>query len=319
MDASDRTYCRNEPQGIAQSPYHQLPEPPLIGDAVQTMAEKWDYFAEWSAQTMGERDLKITNPKQYIHGWSQKLGIAYLPVRPKVQSVLRPIVPALQRGEWPVPSWIANRDRLREALAVLKVNGLKAWEAEWLFQQRPEVPVIHVIRHPCGQLNSGIKRFFSTLSPQALEAERLVYQSHLKRAIKAHPDWANLFGPFDQLSLLESVAWYWRYNNEMIFRAGQHAPRYMSIVYEDLVRDPLGYAQKMYALCDIPWTPEAEAIIQDGLGTSVWGDLDKSPIAVAYAWQKKLAPENQAIAQKVLQGSLMESWWADEVGTVQHQ
>jgi hypothetical protein len=314
LDASDRTHCRNEPQEILQSPYHQLPDPPLIGDTAQQMAEKWDQFVEWSAQTMGERDLKITNPKHHVYPWSQKLGIAYLPVRPKVQSLFRPVVPALQRGEWPMPGWIANRDRLQQALAVLKVNDLKAWTADWIFQHRPEVPVIHITRHPGGQLNSGIKRFFSILSPQEQDAERLLYQNILKQAVTVHPEWADIFGAIDQLSLVEAVAWFWRYNNEMIFRVGQHSPHYLPVVYEDLVQNPLHYAQKIYALCEIPWTPEAEAIIQEGLGTSVWGDLDKTPIAVAYAWKQKLAPEYQAIAQTVLQGSLMEQWWTNEVG-----
>lgn len=310
LDASQLTHCRNEPQEIKQSPYHQLPLPPLAGDTSDLMAKQWDAFVTWTAQRMGERDLKITNPKRHVYGWSQKTGLAYLPVRPTVRRVFKPLFRGLQRGEWEMPAWVGNQRLLNEAFAVLKINDLKAWTAAWIFQHRPQVPVIHITRHPGGQLNSGIKRFFSGLSAAEQAEERRLYQDILKLALQVHPEWAERFGNIDAMTLMEAVAWFWRYNNEMIYQAGQQTDKYLPIVYEDLVQDPIHYAQKMYDLCQLAWTPEAEAIIWQGLGTSVWGKLDKSPASVADAWKNKLAPEYQALAQTVLEGSLMQAWWA---------
>jgi len=310
LDASRLTHCRNEPQEIARSPYHQLPHPPLTGKTAALMATRWDEFVHWSAERMGERDLKITHPKNHIYPWAQTTGLAYLPVRPKVQQALRPLLPALQRGEWRLPGWIGSAQRLRQAIAILKINDLKAWVAEWIFQQRPHIPVIHIIRHPAGQLNSGIKRFFSVLSPAEQAAERQLYQSILHQAVQLHPEWAETFGDIERMSLIEAVAWFWRYNNEMIYQAGQHSDRYLPIVYENLVQAPITYARKLYDLCDLPWTGEVEAIIQQGLDTSVWGKLDKSPRSVADAWKQKLDPEHQTLAATVLQGSVMAAWWS---------
>ena len=310
LDASRQTHCRNEPQEIPTSPYHQLPAPPLDGDAFQKMAVKWDAFVAWTAYRMGERDLKIENPKDHIHPWAQKTGLAYLPVRPKVQQQFRPLVPALQRGEWQMPIWIGSPERLRQATAVLKVNDLKAWTAEWIFQHRPQVPVVHITRHLGGQLNSGIKRFFTHLSPEQKVREQRLHQEILQLATKLHPEWSEKLGDIEAMDLIEAVAWVWRYNNEMIYLRGQQATNYLPIVYEDLAQDPLHYARKMYDLCQLPWTPEVERIISQGLDTSVWGKLEKSASSVADAWKQKLAPEYQELTHEVLDGSLMQTWWA---------
>ncbi|MEM9005674.1 MAG: sulfotransferase [Cyanobacteria bacterium P01_F01_bin.86] len=309
LDASRLTHCRNEPQEIKTSPYHQLPMPPLEGSTTKVMAAKWDEFVTWTAMRMGERDLQITHPKDHIHVWAQKTGIAYLPVRPKVQQKLRPFVPALQRGEWLMPPWMGHQARLQEALAVLKVNDLRAWAAEWLFQHRPHVPIIHITRHPGGQLNSGIKRFFSHLSPAEQAGELHLHQRILQIAAQLSPEWGEKFGDIEAMALIEAVAWVWRYNNEMIYLAGQQAPNYLPIVYEDLTQAPLHYARKMYDLCQLSWTSDVENIISQSLGTSVWGKLETSSSSIADAWKHKLAPEYQMLANKVLEGSLMKTWW----------
>ncbi|MDB9528051.1 sulfotransferase [Oscillatoria sp. CS-180] len=315
MDASPLTHCRNEPHGIATSPYHQLPNPPFEINNHEMTSFRWDAFAAWTANTMGERDHHINHPKRHVHRWSQKIGLAYLPARPKVQRFWRPLIPALQRGEWPMPFWVGNSRRLKEAVAVFKLTDMKAWTVEWVLQQRSHIPVIHIIRHPGGQLNSGIKRFFSTLTPTQQERERFLYQSYLKQGVAVHPEWAEIIGDIDALSMVEAVAWFWRYNNEMIFIAGKYAPNYLRIIYEDLVQDPLAYARKVYDFCHLPWTPEIETIIGKGLTTSVWGKLDKTPLEVANDWKSKLAPDYQEVVHRVLESSIMESWWGQDEKT----
>lgn len=311
VDASPLTHCRNEPHGIATSPYHQLPAPPLDADNYELMSSQWDGFAEWTANTMGERDHRISHPKRHVHRWSQNIGLAYLPARPKVQRFFRPMIPALQRGEWSMPFWVGDAKRLKEAIAVFKLTDMKAWTADWVFQHRSHIPVVHIIRHPGGQLNSGLKRFFTTLPSHEQEKERLLYQGYLKQGVALHPEWTEIVGDIDSMSLVEAVAWFWRYNNEMIFLAGKDRPNYLKVIYEELVQDPLACARQVYDFYKLPWTPDVEKIIGKGLTTSVWGKLDKSPLAVANAWKSKLAPQYQEVAQKVLESSsVMKGWWA---------
>lgn len=312
LDASPLTFCRNEPQEIARSPYHQLPDPPLSGETSDLMANRWDAFVDWTASRIGERDHQPSVSKDYLYAWAQQTGLAGLPLRPKVQTALRPLVPALQQGEWRLPWWIGRQSQLEQAYAILKINDLKAWTAQWLFAHRRDVPILHIVRHPGGQLNSGIKRFFSDLTPAELDSEHRLYTGILRTAAALSPDWKAQFGDIDAMGLIEAVAWFWRYNNEEIYKAGQQADNYLCIRYEQLVQQPIESAQQVYALCGIPWTPEVEQQIKAGLGESVWGTLSKPPTAVANAWKSKLSAEHQTLANQVLQGSLMESWWTEE-------
>ncbi|HEY9888752.1 MAG TPA: sulfotransferase [Candidatus Obscuribacterales bacterium] len=309
LDTSRLTHCRNEPHGVRTSPYRQLPNPPVDDKYAAAMLRQWDAFADWTANRMGLHDHRIIHPKDHVHRWSQVTGLAHLSARPRVQRALAPFIPALQRGEWQMPFWIGNQAKLSQALAIFKLIDMKAWAVEWLLQNRPDIPVIHIVRHPGGFLNSGMSRFFSTLSPQEQAEERLLYQTYLKWGVMVYPEWAMTLGDIEAMNLAEAVAWFWRFNNEMVFRLGQHAPNYLPIIYEELVQEPFNYAQTVFKHCQLPWTPDVEARIRQGLGISVWGKLEKAPTSVADSWKRKLSPELQALAQAVLSSSVMADWW----------
>lgn len=314
LAASPETHCRNEPHDIASSPFHRLPTAQEIRQNPALMADRWQSFVRWTVQRMGERDHRITAPKTYVHPLAQQLGVAYFPVRPKIRRALQYAVPALRQAEWRMPWWIGSQRRLEQACGVLKINDLRAWIVRWVLETQPEVPILHIVRHPGGQLNSGLSRFFDHLSAEELASEQRLYQGILKTAIAVDPHWRSVLGDeakISQLSLLEAVAWFWRYNNEEIYTLGQAYPQYRLVVYEQLAQDPLGYAHQVYDLCRLPFAPEIQTHIEQGTSTSMWGKLKKPPAAVAEAWKQKLQPEYQALAQAVLEGSQMAPWWPE--------
>ncbi|MEB3273340.1 MAG: hypothetical protein VKJ85_06095 [Prochlorothrix sp.] len=314
LAASPLTHCRNEPHDIASSPFHTLPTAQEIRCNPDLMADRWRSFVTWTVQRMGERDHRITAPKTYVHPLAQKLGVAYFPVRPKIRRTLKYLVPSLRQAEWRIPWWIGSQRSLNQACGVLKINDLRAWIVRWVLETQPEVPVLHIVRHPGGQLNSGIRRFFQDLSPTELASEQQLYQGILKTAIEVDPHWRPILGTESEiscLSLMEAVAWFWRYNNEEIYTLGQSYPQYQRVVYEDLAQDPLSYARQVYALCGLDFTLTVQAQIESGTQKSMWGKLSKPPAAVAEAWKQKLSPEYQALAQRVLAGSRMAPWWPE--------
>lgn len=310
LDASPFTHCRNEPQEILQSPFHQLPDPFEILKNPQEMEHKWHHFVAWTASHMGERDHRIIVPKNHVYPLSQQLGIAALPARPRIQNALKSIFPNWRRGEWKMPWWIGNQQKLCQAYAVFKINDLRSWYVKWLLEHHSNVPVLHIVRHPGGQLNSGINRFFAQLDFEARSQEQALYQNILKMAVTLEPEWENTFGTIQDLGLIEAVAWFWRYNNETIYNVGQHYQNYLRLVYEDLAQNPLKEAKKVYQLCNLSWDQNIEEIILQGMDRSMWGKLADSSKSVAQAWQNQLQPEYQTIANKVLKGSIMEEWWS---------
>ncbi len=309
LDASPLTHCRNEPHDILDSPFHSLPDAWELRDNPALMDEKWDSFVNWTGTHMGERDHRIANPKAHVYPLAQQLGIAYWPVRPKIRRLLQMVLPELRQGEWKMPWWIGSQAKLDQAHAIIKINDLRAWIVRWLLKNRSDVPIIHIIRHPGGYLNSIISRFFSHLNPEQLESERSLYQSILRTAVQLDPQWAAQFGDIESMSLIEAVTWFWRYNNEEIYRTLQHYPNYMLVVYEELAMNPLKYAEKVYDFCQIPWNQSVEDLIQAGTKTSVWGKLSDTSAKVSVAWKSELSQEYQTLTKRVLNDSLMEDWW----------
>jgi hypothetical protein len=311
LDASSETHCRNEPHAIANSPFHKIPDSPLDKEYDETISTYWDAFADWTANTFGERDHKIINPKNHIYPWSQITGLAAMPGRPKVQKTLRPIIPALKRGEWPMPFWLGKSEKLSQALAVFKIIGpnFPVWKTEWILQNRQHIPIIHIIRHPGGYLNSSLNRFFSNLSSELQESEKQLRQNRLRMGSSIYPEWADIFGDIESMTLLESIAWFWRFNNEILYQVGKQSSNYLPIVYEDLAQRPVELAKKVYEHCHLRWTTDVEVRIQHGLDQSMWGKLEKKPSSIAFGWGTKLKSEHQELVQKVLDTSGITYFW----------
>lgn len=312
LSASPFTHCRNEPQDIAQSPFHQLPTRLQMLHAPNLMPQKWDDFATWTATHMGERDHRITAPKTYLHPLSQRLGVAYWPVRPQIRNALKLLWADFQQGEWTLPWWIGDPHKLKAAYAIFKINDIRAWYVHWLLKHRPQRPIIHIARHPGGQLNSAINRFFAHLDPPQQEQERLLYTGILNTVVQFEPHWANVFGNPDEMHLIEAVAWFWRYNNEEIYKAGHQCSNYMFLTYEQLTQSPLQYARQVYNFCNLPWSNEIEHIIRNGLSLSMWGQLSQSPHQIAKTWKNNLDPNYQTLANRVLENSILNQYWAHE-------
>jgi hypothetical protein len=305
FDASAQTFCRNEPNAVSGSPCGQLAPLWRVEPQMQDMDQLWDDIAAQMGRRMGERDHRLKHPKQYVHPLSRQLGIASFPARPKIRAALQTIAPGLRGGEWDLPWWVGDQSKLAAALAVFKINRASRI-ATWLLRNRPQVPVIHIIRHPGGRLNSWVNRFLSDRDKADIDHRN---KTRLREVLVLAPEWQPLFKDIENMSIAESETWFWRYVTETIHRAGEGLSQYKCVVYEDLAADPLGVAREIYDFCGLPFTPEVEKIIVGGLGKSVWGKLDGTPKSVAQAWRHKLTPDELMVLDQVLKGSLMEQWW----------
>ena len=309
LDTSPETFCRNEPNTNRDSPFYELPQALTLQKRPELMEKRWDLFVDWTATHLSEWDLKVTAPKYHLHTLPHLFGVSNWPFRPKMRKLLRIVFPDLWKQEWPLPWWMVNKTALNQSCAVFKFN-IEAWYACWLLEYRPEVPVLHMVRHPGGYLHSAITRFFSKLSPEKAAKEYQLYTGILRTAIALDRDWSRVFGDIDVMDLVEAVAWEWRYHNEVIYQAGHGKPNYRRIIYEDLSCEPLAIARQVYEHCNLEWSSAIEGRINAGLDKSVWGKLSKSPAEVAEAWKSELSPEHLRLAHKVMEKSIMSDWWS---------
>ncbi|MEQ9000864.1 MAG: sulfotransferase [Coleofasciculus sp. B1-GNL1-01] len=297
LDLSPQTYCRNEANKLKTSPLAQLPSPIVRQPLGDDFGGQWDKAVASVALRMGDRDRIGTYPKFYINQPVRQLGTIVLGKR-RLRQLFSPIMPSLRQPDWPVPRWFVHPDALKQASTVLKLNMAPAW-AEWVLLNRPNVLVIHIVRHPGGFLNSMSRRYWADQDITVIKQDN---QERLRQIVKYEPEWAERFGEIEAMSEEESELWYWRYASETIHTAGEGRANYVQLVYEDLVANPIDVAKHVYDKCHLPWTKDIEAEIAKSASSSQ---------VIATAWSKKLEPEKIELTKRILAGSFMSNWWED--------
>lgn len=307
LNASRTTHCRNEPHQLAGSPYRNLP---LARDMVHDHAstnEVWTVFVNWACAREGVRDPKTAVVKVFHRNHFTRL-LMNLPLRPRLRRLAALALPRLRGEEWTPLGAVVDRSALYNAFHVLKLNDMRFWHIRDVL--RAGTPTVHLVRHPGGQLLSGWRRFFSTLSDGERSAELRLHRLALEDSRLVSPRWRSSIPDVDELTLAEAVLWFWRVNNEEIFLAGRDMPNYKLIRYEDVISDPLGAARIIYTHFDVPWDDRVERVITDGLQESVWGPVrTTSRRRLAYGWREELDGATLELVEQMLQGPPVASWW----------
>jgi len=296
LNLSLNTYCRNEANEIENAPLAKLLESGMAKTLDESFGNRWDEAIAAETLLMSDRDRLGLTPKFYLRESVRKLGGTALLSKKKIRKILSVFQPNLKNNAWLVPAWLANPEKLKQALTVFKLNQVPAY-AEWVLKNRPDTLVIHIVRHPGGFLNSWEKRYLALKNKEAVKQAN---EERLKTIVLHNLEWAKIFGNIETMTVDESELWYWLYANEIIYNAGNGSANYLLIVYEDLVNNTLEVIQQLYEKCQLAWTPEIE------------GEINKSTSKsgkIATAWQKKLSEEQIKLVEKVLARSLMSQWW----------
>jgi hypothetical protein len=309
LDASPDTHCRNEPHSIKDSPMNYIASLASPEKAKALLPDIWDESVNLSRCRMGQRDHRITHPKRYVHSWSQKVGLTSFIQRPNFIHMLKTISPKYQSGEWPMPWWIGNQNELANSSVVLKIINLYPWTTSWILKNKLNTPVIHIVRHPGGQINSFLRRYANLCDEAEYERQEIHRKNILNDIAEAHPQYKEVFGDISSLSWVESIAYYWRANNELIFQVGQNLSNYKRVIYEEMANDPLGIAKDIYTFCKLQWSQSIQDNISGGLEESVFGKVHGGPQAVVSKWKTQLPKEYRGLVTEILDGSFMRFWW----------
>lgn len=310
LDASRETICKNEPNVVNGSPFGKLTPLWLMAGGRRELDREWDSIAEETCTTISDRDHRLTVNKHYLHSWAHKLGLPSLMARPRIRAVLaRTVVPSLAGNIWRMPRAVGNPADLEEAYGIIKVNRVPLL-VDWVLRNRTNVPVVNIIRHPCGRHASYANRFLASRDG-AEELEQT--KKTLRRIADADPEWAAKFRSIDPMGIdsmghAGSQTWLWRFVNETIEISGAQNPRYKRIVYEEMVADPIPFARSVYQLMGLEWTEEVASHVGGGLNDSVWGSLDSGE--VADRWRKQLGDADQEEIQNILATSPLAGLWS---------
>jgi len=297
LDLSPRTHCRNEPNEIDGALFAKLPSPHLDRPMPPQFAERWDEAVSAASRTMGERDRHVMPYKQYAWETMRLVGGRQLVMKERTRRVLSVVHPALRRREWGMPWWLGRQSAMQQALPVLKFTQTPGW-ACWVLRNRPEVPVIHIVRHPAGFLNSWVNRYLAKLDRGVVRREN---EARLREIAAVDRDWARRFGDIAEMTVEQSELWYWIYANEVLYNIGRRLSGYMHVVYERVVSDPLAMTRKMFERCGL----QTDQAIERGVKATTVESK-----AIGAQWQEQLSADQVSLVERMLGQSIMRGWWS---------
>ena len=295
LDNSYATFVRNEPEGIEGSPLAALVGDNLSVPTLPSFGEAWDRAVEGACSVIGVRDHLIRVQKFYLYEPVRRFGGMRFASSLRLRRFLAQLLPRYRAEEWRIPWWLGSAERQRDALGVLKVNH-PGW-VRWALSNRAEVPVLHIVRHPGGFLNSWINRY---LKLNDREQVRRANADRLKRIAAADATWSNRFGDIDAMSVEESELWYWLISAETIYLSGREYEQFHQFIYEEVAREVVDNARRAYGACGLEWTDAVEKAVLRGAEDSK---------AIADKWRQRLTSTQMALVDRILGQTAIASWW----------
>lgn len=291
FDSHPATLYRHEPDSgsaLQDVPVHAAPDPD---------SESARRLKAFLAKLPEQRALKVCGklplfPKRHLSGWrgivhrssvySAKLAASWLRL-----PVLEPI--DRKRGT-PCPVWKSIESSGRAGL-VARLD--------------PDVRLILLVRHPCGQIDSTLRgeadRRFTDHCPSADDwgiFERLVETPQAQRR-------GLTLDRLRDCSAIERLAWRWLLFNEKAMEEIDGLPNARVIRYESLCERPMDTAQDLLAFAGLEWDPGVEAFLtrssqrDDGKYYSV----NRDPLAAANRWRERLDQSTIESIRAVVAGS----------------
>jgi len=288
LDLSPSTFCRNEPNECPDSLLHRLAQPP-DGEPPDATAfgAQWDAAVESALCHFGDRDHRARVRKRYLRPAAQALGIYRAVHSPRFRAAVRLVLPRFGRSEFAVPGFLRDPSAAADTVGVLKLNMAPGF-AGFVLRHRPGVPVLHIVRHPGGFLESWRSRYLA-----ANDAERVLRENRARLAQLActNTTWAARMPPPETLDVFESELLYWRYANEAIYEIGKTNPDYHFIAFEALASNPLPIMRRVYAACGLELTRETlDAIAKTAAGSQT----------IAGKWRTALSVPQRALVESTL-------------------
>lgn len=309
LDASPETHCRSEPIDLEGSPFREI-RPNLYDFAdgdVETVRQRWPELLDWARSHAGLRDLPITVPKDHIWPLAVQLGLAQMPYRRRMRSALGVLWPRFRASEFALPWWLWRGDRVRDAFLALKMHVLAHHAVQILSDENARF--VHNIRHPCGFLNSFLRRFYVRRDPETRVHWTCRTIVQLGRLVAADPERAELVTGFIKFRPVEASLWLWRFTNEDLITKCRGYSNYKLLVYEDAVLDPLATARDLFDFCGLKWSEDLEEVVARKATDSIFDGNLSSTVERRSLWKEQLEPENIALAERVLEGSFLRDFW----------
>lgn len=274
LDFHPETLCRNEPERMT----------PALKDPATPDWGAWEELAMAVGARIGFVDRPPAMPKRFMRGWVARTRADRVLYAKRVQRLTG------RHPEAGYPTMLYRPALIEQAQRVLKVINARHFMCR-LLKETDHVPVVHMVRHPGGMLNSWLNRFAPTQDEEALIARQ---REILEDIHGRDPSYRDVTGPADGKDLIELKLWCWRHAQDAILEAGAAHRRYAAVVFERLSVQPIEVMEPIYAMCGLEYTDEMRGLIREETAGSA---------QIATAWKDRLPAASGELIGRVLEGS----------------
>ena len=173
------------------------------------------------------------------------------------------------------------------------------------------IPVVYLVRHPCATVDSAVTGQQQKMMPTGRHD---VLESLLK---KHDPALADRFVPrLDSMDAVDKTALLWRIEVEQGIAAVQQSDRAMTLIYENLCRDSLGWSRKAFEHVGLEFHSQTQYFLEQLQNLADNGQKNRkkdfmnsyftvmrNPRKTMDRWKTRMPTEDQRRVLKLVEGS----------------
>ncbi|MGF1491793.1 MAG: sulfotransferase [Microcoleaceae cyanobacterium] len=312
MDLDASTHCRNEPHAYRSS---YLQSHILFGSNQLTsddssieecMAQHWDNAVNWMSCRWGIRDRhhpEAPAKTYYRPQWWERGLPQFLIHKNKSRKLASILYPEFRREEYRLPAWILTPNWQENTTHVFKLARCLERQLNWILENRPQTKVVFLIRHPLGFAQSLYRRLYNHRDQGRHHRQNCqLLRSRLQYRMNLGLDVPEV--DVDSIDLFESVLWNWFVFNQTSYELHTAYPNVQTVVYEQLLVDPVAQFKAVYAHCGLRWDSCVEQSIQQTYGHSAH---------LAQSFQNYWSAEYKQAAEQILARSSLRAFWTGKL------
>ncbi|HET6724713.1 MAG TPA: sulfotransferase [Gammaproteobacteria bacterium] len=299
FDSHPDTLYRHEPDNYPR--LEALPRFPSLHDA-DTYA---DFVGNFVSDLARRNDVTVA---------------AKMPIFPKVwrgpirQRLLQGAALAAKvgvRAGVNLPVLGARGDRIAPAPTIVWKSIESTGRFGLLMRVLPEARGIHLLRHPCGQINSVLRGErqgeFQDNSPTSefFNLFRLLLETSQARRHGLSMKGLRRMRPEERL------AWSWVITNEKAVEEAKESGRSRVVCYEDLCANPLAESRRLFDFAGLDWNAQTARFVRRSTDAdaAAYYSVFKNPTHSVSRWREELPADSACRILAILQSSFLAEFY----------
>ncbi len=293
VDSSPDVFYLHEPDYVV--PVNCVPLVTSVEDAEVWGGYVADYISGFRGFCSARSVLKKPMfPKKYLAGVSSRLGFAWFTARLRMDQVVSRVMGGTPTRSWP--------DSVEGAKLIAWKSVELTGNLGVLLRALPEQQVLHVIRHPCGFVDSLIrgenKGLLETKVPVTEDAGLFDFATRTGVARKLGIrtcDWP-------KLSKVERMAYFWLCMNEQAAEDAEGMSNCMQVYFDEFCIKPIELSKQIFDFFGLPFSQQTENFLSTSSVVSKWSNyfsVSRQSELVPGSWVGRLEADDAKAILKI--------------------